>query len=339
MTTRMLLFLAPLIGTLFLPSLSYAEWKISGESNIYYTDDAALFSATRRLARLQDPTQPVIDSKLTNQGNDVVFEPVVNIAKSFSLMGRQTQIGVTGQGFVFTDKTQFTHGSLGVQAKHNLTPSTSFIFRYFFGPDLFLGKNEVRPLDDSGGDPPQLKDENVTTNYWAGGIAQNIPGVDDARLILYGRYGLRKYDKPFSERDTRFWTIGTHIEWPLAQKIGLALGYHYERGLADGRNQPELKDDISYYNHFVTGELEYKITQHLGLEMALHYEYNGWTTGIEGDERKGQHENVIQGDIAVRYQVNQAFQMTAGFQGAHRKESFEEGLKNLNTWLGAKLAF
>ncbi len=59
--------------------------------------------------------------------------------------------------------------------------------------------------------------------------------------------------------------------------------------------------------------------------MAVHYEFNGWTTRISGDERRGQHENVIQGDIAVRYQVNETLQVTTGFQVAHRKESFEEG--------------
>ena len=334
-----LFFSIAFIGILALPHLSFAEWKVMGESNLYYTDDAALFSATRRLARLQDPTQPVIDRNLAEQGDDVVFEPVAQMAKTFSLMGRPTQLTIRGQGFVFTDHTQFSHGSLGVQANHQLTSSTELILRYFFGPDLFLGKNEVRPIEESHGDSPQTKDEEVTTHYWAGGIAQKIPSVEDARLILYGRYGLREYDKPFTQRDTRFWTIGTHVEWPLTEKIELALGYHYERGLADGRKQPDLKDDISYYNHFVTGELGLEITERLGLEIALHYEFNGWTTGLEGDERKGEHENIIQGDIVMRYQANETIQITGGFQGAHRKESFEEGLKNFNAWLGAKLAF
>ncbi|MDR4493954.1 MAG: hypothetical protein R3B74_05970 [Nitrospirales bacterium] len=334
-----IILLSLLVDMLFLASSSFAEWKVSGESNVYYTDDAALFSATRRLSRNQDPTQPVIDRKLANQGNDVVFEPVAYISKSFPLMGRHTQLAVRGQGFVFADNSQFNHGSLGVQVNHHLTPSTIFGLRYFFGPDLFLGKNEVRPIDEAGGDPPQLKDESVTTQYWAGGISQEIPELDDAKLILYGRYGLREYDKPFTQRDTRFWTIGTHVEWALTKTIEFALGYHYERGLADGRKQVELQDDVSYYNHFVTGELEVEITETIGAEMALHYEFNGWTTGISGDERQGEHENVLQGDIALRHQVNESFQVTAGFQGAYRKESFEEGLKNFNTWVGAKLVF
>ena len=318
---------------------SFAEWEVSTESTLFYTNDAALFSATRRLSRKMDPTQPVIDGRLAKQGSDRVFEPKAQITKSFSLMGRPTKLAVRGQGFVFADNARFNHGSLGVQATHNLTSSTSLILSYVFSPSLLLGRNEVRSADESGGDSPLLKNEKLTTNFWSASIAQQIPGVDDARLILLSRYGLRKYDKPFTQRDTNFWTIGTHVEWSPTETIDLALGYHYERGLADGRKQPELKDDNSYNNHFVTGEFGLKITKKIGLEMALHYEFNGWTTDIQGDERNGQHENVIQGDITVRYHVSQALQMTAGYQEAFRKESFEEGLKNRSIWLGGKLVF
>ena len=318
---------------------SFAEWKVSTENTLFYTNDAALFSATRRLSRKLDPTQPVIDGRLAKQGSDMVFEPKAQIAKSFSLMGRPTKVAVRGQGFVFADKTRFNHGSLGVQANHDLTSSTSLILRYVFGPNLLLGNNEVRTADESGEDSPLLKNEKVTTNFWSAGIAQKIPGVDDARLILFGRYGMRKYDKPFTQRDTNFWTIGTHVEWSPTDIIELAIGHHYERGLADGRNEPELKDDVSYKNHFLTSELGLKITKKIGLQMALHYEFNKWTTDIQGDERNGEHENVIQGDIIVQYQVNQALQMTAGYQEAFRKESFEEGLNNRSIWLGGKFVF
>ncbi len=333
------LFLILLICFLSQASPTFAEWNVSTENTLFYTNDAALFSATQRLSRNMDPTQPVIDSSLAKQGSDMVFEPKAQIAKSFSLMGRPSQLAVRGQGFVFADNSRFDHGSLGVQATHNLSSSTNLILRYFFGPNLFIGKNEVHPIEESGEGQPLLRNEKVTTNFWSAGIAQQIPGMEDARLILFSRYGLRNYDKPFTQRDTQFWTIGTHVEWSLTDTIDLALGYHYERGLADGRRQPELKDDISYNNHFVTGEVGLKITKNLSMEMALHYEFNGWTTDIQGDERNGQHENIIQGDIIVRYHVNQAFQMTAGYQEAFRKESFEKGLNNRSVWLGAKLVF
>jgi hypothetical protein len=338
----LLLIIFPLLVLSFLTTFvspCLAEWGLDVRSNVFYTDDVALFSATRRLSRHQDPTQPALDSGLADQGDDVVYEPMATVTTTFDFLGRNTKLLVRGQGFVFVDNSRFNHGSLGVQAIHDLTPSTKLNLGYFFGPDLLLGKNEVREPEGGGGQPPRFKDETFTTHYWAGAIDQQLPGASDITLRLLGRYGLRNYDKGFEQRDTTFWTIGTHLEWALTRTVGFALGYHYERGLADGRHQPELEDDISYYNHFATGELEIELTEQVGLDLGVHYEFNGWTTGIEGDERKGQHENIAQGDIVTRYQATQAIQMTVGFQAAYRKESFEDKLTNYNIWVGAKTVF
>lgn len=46
-------------------------WSFEGQSTLFYTDDVGLFSATRRLSRDGDPTQPAIDSHLTNKGSDM----------------------------------------------------------------------------------------------------------------------------------------------------------------------------------------------------------------------------------------------------------------------------
>ena len=118
------------------------------------------------------------------------------------------------------------------------------------------------------------------------------------------------------------------------------MGYHYEVGLADGRNEPELRDNVSYINHFLTSELEIEIQQFWDLELALHYELNNWTTQIPGDLRKGQHEDVLQGDIELLHEVSEKLTLSVGFQGQYRKESFEpEGFRNLDGWVGAKWKF
>ena len=77
-------FLGSLLG---FPSAAEAEWRVAAESLLFYTDDAALFSAIRQLTRDQDPTQPVIDRELAEQGDDVVYEPDAQVSKSFSLPG------------------------------------------------------------------------------------------------------------------------------------------------------------------------------------------------------------------------------------------------------------
>lgn len=334
----LILFPIICVGLLF-PPPSQAEWGLEVANNVFYTDDVALFSATRRLSRHQDPTQPALDSALADQGDDVIYEPTAKVTKKFELMGTPSKIIVRGQGFVFLNETEYTHGSLGVGVAHELTPSFTLNYGYFFGPDLFLGKNEVRTSEEDEEDPPQIKDEEVTTHYWATALDYQFPGEHEVTIRLLGRYGLREYDSGFHQRDTKFWTIGTHVEWALTKKIELALGYHYERGLADGRHQTELRDDISYFNHFASGELMIELTEQVGLEMGVHYEFNGFTTGITEDERNGEHENVVQGDILATYKVTDAIEFTAGFQAAYRKESFEDRLENYNTWVGAKMAF
>lgn len=91
------LILLPIIyvGLLF-PHPCQAEWELEVESNVFYTDDVALFSAARRLSRHQDPTQPVLDSALADQGDDVIYEPTAQVSKEFELMGTPLKILVRG---------------------------------------------------------------------------------------------------------------------------------------------------------------------------------------------------------------------------------------------------
>ena len=125
----------------------------------------------------------------------------------------------------------------------------------------------------------------------------------------------------------------------ISEAITLALAYHYERGLADGRKQPELKDDLSYFNHFAAAELSVELQKGLEVELGVDFEHNGWTTGIVDDERKGQHENEIQGEIDLRYALTESFQVTTGFQGAYSNASFEPALHQLNVHIGGQVTF
>jgi len=50
------------------PASTKEDWSFEGRRIFFYTDDVGLFSATRRLSLDGDPTQPPIDSKLTDKG-------------------------------------------------------------------------------------------------------------------------------------------------------------------------------------------------------------------------------------------------------------------------------
>lgn len=333
--TQLVAFLVILAALWLFPQPSTAEegWSLNGRGILFYTDDVGLFSATRRLSRDGDPTQPAIDSKLTNKGSDMVFEPLLGVTRSLTNNLGRLDLKVQGQGFVFTENPQFNHGTLRLQAIQDLSSSTRVQMRFGYAPNQFLGDNEDRQSGQH-----QLTAERLTSYIWSARLIHDV--TPDLSVKLLGRYGLRRYNESFSERNTNFWTIGPHVEWRVAHKVKLGLSYHYERGLANGRNQPQYEDDVSYANHYLSADAEVELTERWLLLTAFHYEHNIWTSSLIGDERNGAHENIYQGEIILAYRMTDSIQGFGGVQRSNRKESFESSAtKNTNVGIGLLAQF
>ncbi len=91
------------------------------------------------------------------------------------------------------------------------------------------------------------------------------------------------------QRNTDFWTLGPYIEWRILPEVKLGLGYHYD----EMRKYREIAADVSYVNHYGSFDIDIELAEWWRLLMAtFHYERNNWTSGLEGDERRGAHENV-----------------------------------------------
>jgi hypothetical protein len=332
---RVVAVLAVLASLWLLPRPSSAEegWSLEGRGIYFYTDDVGLFSATRRLSRDGDPTQPAIDSKLTDKGSDVVFEPLADITRSVTNNLGRLDLNAQGQGFVFTENSQFNHGTLRLQATQDLSSATRVQARFYYAPNQFLGDNEERQSGQR-----QLSAEKLTSYIWSTRLIHDV--TPDLSVRLLGRYGMRRYNEAFSERDTDFWTIGPHVDWRVAPKVKLGFSYHYERGLAEGRNQPQFEDDTSYINHYLSADVDIELTERFSLLTAFHYEHNIWTTGIAGDERNGAHEDIYQGEMILAYRVTDSIQAFGGVQRSSRKESFEaSSIKNTNVGIGVSARF
>jgi hypothetical protein len=311
---------------------AFAKVKVEGQAILFYTDDVGVFSATRRLSRDGDPTQPALDNRLTNQGSDVVFEPQLDVAKSVINRYGTTTVDIRGQGFIFTDHTQFNQGSLRVQGVHELTPETRIRLRYYYAPDQFLGDNEEHRSGTH-----HIAAETLTSHIWSARFERAL--TQDVEARLFARYGLRRYNENYSERNLDFWTIGPHVKWRIAPRVTLGISYHYERGLAEGRNQPQFEDDVSYVNHYSSADLDIELLEGLTRMTAFHYERNDWTSGLVRDERQGAHENVYQGDVLLVRQITEAARVFVGVQRSSRKESFDaESVKNTNAAIGLDMA-
>ncbi len=313
------------------------EWEATVENYLHYTTDVSLFSASRRLAHDQDPTLPLIETEFAHRRSDVVYEPEITLYRRLNTRLGQGRFGIIAEGFIFRERSRFTHPLVGIDWTQAIPGGYRILLRYTAVPDLYLGRNRRRPLADAphaeGENDPGLAPEEVSTHYWSLGLGHDFGERIHARI--FGRYGLRRYEAPFEHRDNDFWTVGVHLEMESTENVEMILGYHFERAYADGRHRPELRDDVSYRNHYLTGEFVIAVTPLLTLEIGGHYERNGWTSAIEGDIRRGEYEDTVQGEVALLYRLTDHLEISLELQGIHRKESFEDtGIASYNTSFG-----
>jgi hypothetical protein len=347
--TRWLLRLAVIGCSFGLLPLARSEWSLTTHGTMFYTDDVGVFSATRRLTLDGDPTQPALDNRLTGQGSDAVFEPMLDVARSFASDYGKTTFEIRGQGFVYVDQTRYSHGTLRFQALQEFSAKTAVLFRYYFAPDLFLGENEVRvpglqgehegdESQDTGAEPIELAAERVSSQIGSLRVSQEL--TDGLELRLLGRYGTRRYNEKFQQRNLNFWTLGPHVAWRLGRGVKWVLGYHYERGTANGVDQPLLADDVSYINNYVSTELEIEFAERFTLITGLHFERNDWTSALPGDERNGAFETIWQGEALLVYRMTEKTKIYGGVQHSSRSENIRPGsVPNTNVALGIQASF
>lgn len=310
-----------------------AELRAQGQAILFYTDDVGIFSATRRLSRDGDPTQPALDTRLTQQGSDVVLEPQLDLSHSYHSAYGTTIFDLRGQGFVFTDHTRYNQASLRAQVVHEFAPETRVRMRYYYAPAQLLGDNEEHR---SG--MLRLTAEKLSSHIWSTRLERAL--TPDLEIRLLARYGLRRYNESFAERNTDFGTIGAHVDWRVLPWMKLGISYHYERGLAEGRHQPQFQDDVSYVNHYLSADLDIELTNRLTLLTAFHFERNNWTSDFASDERRGAHENIYQGEVILVRKLTEQSKLFGGVQYSSRKQSFEsQSAHNTNIGAGVQFAF
>jgi hypothetical protein len=310
---------------------SFAEWSAITEAKVLYTDNVFEFSAARRLRLSEDPSQPTVVP--LNRPSDTVWEPSIDVRRTSSSSLGQTEISFKAHGFIFTDNPIFNHGDYRIQVNQQVAPDTFVLLRYRYVPNLFLGPNVER---QTGSLLPT--EERVTSHTWRAQLERKLN--DQWTATLVGRYGLRFYNEAFSERDTWFYTIGPRVQLRATSWATITLDYLYERGFADGRNEPQFKDDISYWQNFVSFGTVFQLTNPLSLELIYVYRQKQFTTDIAGDPLHGAVDNLHQGTVEVHYDLSPAARVTLGYQRTQRSSNIgSRDFFNDNTSLGLQYRF
>jgi hypothetical protein len=326
------LFACCLLGTTF-PILraQAGEWSALTEAKVLYTDNVSELSATRRLALAEDPSQPTIVPLKNPQ--DVVWEPSLDVRRVSETALGPTEFSAKAAGFIYTDHSIFNHGNYRLQVKQALSPDTSLLLRYRYIPNLFLGPNVERRMGAR-----LMDEERVTSHVWRAQVEHTFNREWTATLV--GRYGLRLYNDAFAERDTKFWTLGPQIAFGATSWLTLTVAYLYERGLADGRQEVQVRDDVSYQQHFLTVGSTFLLGRGFFLDLGYAYRRKDFTSDLAGDSNRGVVDTTHAGSAELRYRMSSAASVIVGFQRAQRSSNAaSRDFFNTNTSVGMQYRF
>ena len=290
------------------PSVS-AEWSAIAEQKTSYTTDAFQFSSARRLRFSEDPSQPTVVS--TEKPQDVIWEPSLEVIRSANTSFGNNEVSVKAHGALFTNNPVFNHGDYRIQDRLHLNADTSVMVRYRYVPNLFLGPNFERRTGTRS-----IQEERVTSHHWRAEVERRLSEAVTAALI--GRYGLRFYNESFAERDTKFWTVGPRVDYRVLNWLSVTFSYLYERGLADGRQETQFADDISYYLHMVSVGTEFRLNSRLNLDLLYVHRRKTFTSGIIGDTHLDRIDTTHQGIAELRYYLSNAATAMVSFQYGKR---------------------
>ncbi|WP_455379127.1 hypothetical protein [Petrachloros mirabilis] len=291
---------------------AFADWSAIAEQKTSYTTDALQFSSARRLRFTEDPSQPT-GVPLGNP-EDVIWEPSLEVLRSSSNHWGGNELSLKAHGYIYTNNPIFNHGDYRIQDRQRLDGDTSILLRYRYVPNLFLGPNIERRAGTRS-----IQEERLTSHHWRAEIERRLG--KDTTVTLVGRYGLRLYNEAFAERDTNFYTVGPHFRQQLSSWLSITLSYLYERGLADGRNDVQFNDDVSYFLHLIACGADLRLTPNLMLELSYIYIRKTFTSNLVGDTHQGRLDQTHQGRAELRYQFTPKLIGTLGFQRTQRSST------------------
>ncbi len=286
-----------------------AEWSAVAEQKTSYTTDAFQFSSARRLRLTEDPSQPTVVS--TEKPADVIWEPALEVIHSTPMAQGKNELSVKAQGAIFTNNPIFNHADYRIQDRFSLDRDTRVLVRYRYVPNLFLGPNFERRTGTRS-----IQEERVSSHHWRVELERRL--TDTVTGTFVARYGLRRYNDSFAERDTNFWTIGPRLDYRATEWLTLMLTYLYERGLADGHAQPQFADDVSYYLHMLSAGAEFRFNRDWDLGLTYVTRRKTFTSGLAGDTHVDRFDATHQGIAELRYHLSDAATAMVAFQYGKR---------------------
>ena len=292
------------------------EWSLVTGATVSYTTNLFQFSSASRLSIEQDPSQPIVVRDVLSKPSDVIWQPSVRLARSWSSRLGISELSFKTEGALYTKNPAFDNAYYRLALRQELEPKkTAVQLIYRYTPHQLLGPGRVRSQSS------EYDEVRTTSHVWRGELERHL--TDRWTATFIGRYGLRFYNEPFAERDTRFWSIGPQLQYAVMPWSTITVAYLYERGLAAGREDPQTDLDMSYYLHYVSFGVEFRLAAPLSLNLGYIYRFRGWTSDLAGDIEFGRRDATHQGVAEIRYAASDALHLRIGFQQTQQHSTLQ----------------
>lgn len=306
-----------IVGALLLgaqPSL--AEWSAVTGASVAYTTNIFQFSSASRLALDQDPSQPIVVRDVLSKPSDVIWQPSLRVARSWSSRLGAGELSFKTEGALYTNNPSFDNAYYRVALRQELEPKkTALELIYRYTPHQLLGPSHVNSRSSEFGEMRS------TSHVWRAHLERQV--TERWTVTFVGRYGLRFYNEPFEERDTRFWSVGPQVHFAPRSWSTITVAYLYERGLAAGRDDPQTDLDVSYFLHYASFGLRFELATPLSLNLGYIYRFRGWTSDLAGDIEFGRRDVTHQGTGEIRYRVSDSLTLRLGFQQTQQHSTLQ----------------
>ena len=218
-----------------------------------------------------------------------------------------SELAFKTEGTLYTENPSFNNAYYRLALRQELEPKrTAVELIYRYTPHQLLGPGRV------SSQASEFDEVRTTSHVWRAQLERHLTDRWTANFI--GRYGFRFYDEPFTERDTRFWSVGPQVTFAFRPWSSITVAYLYERGLAAGRDDPQTDLDMSYYLHYASFGVEFRLAAPLSLNLGYIYRFRGWTSDLAGDIELGRRDVTHQGTGEFRYRVSDSLHLRLGFQ-------------------------
>jgi hypothetical protein len=243
----------------------------------------------------------------TDSIDDLIWEPSVQLSLHPPWGSKTPKLLVGALGDFYTQNNSLNSSTYWIGIEQEITAKIQLSATYTWIPRVLLGMSRERRVL-----PTTLIEETYASHDILVYVLREFQKLD---MGLTAHYTFQDYTDALNEQDSDLYGFGLIGGFYPIPEVETLAGYEFELGIAAGRNDAGLNNDLSYTAHQFQIEPKFRVTK--PLHIAVHYElnYKEFTTDLTGDGNHYGRKDLIHGwGIDLYYAFGEKIETKLGFE-------------------------